>query len=146
MVNSVLTLGLTSGGGGTANTYGVLNINGGTVLANSIVAGTNSGANAIAINNGTLVVTNTAGTDDVGHQQRCRSRTPRCNCLLPTGQANLTATNLTTGPEQQHHQHRLAAGHRQFSGAIPAHPICRHHRRRGIQFHPRHTAFGWGGV
>jgi hypothetical protein len=42
-----------------AYALGALNINGGTVLAGSIVAG--GGISTIAMNNGTLVVTNTAG-------------------------------------------------------------------------------------
>ena len=61
-INSTLTLGQTSGGAGTTNTYGTLNINGGAVLANSILAGSGSISNSIAVNNGTLIVTNTIGT------------------------------------------------------------------------------------
>jgi hypothetical protein len=62
VVNSTLTLGATSGGAGTTNTYGTLNISRGTLLANSIVAGAVSGTNAISVGNGVLVVTNTVGT------------------------------------------------------------------------------------
>jgi hypothetical protein len=55
VVNSALELGHTSGGGGTTNTFGVLTINGGAVYANSIVAGANSGPNAININGAALL-------------------------------------------------------------------------------------------
>lgn len=41
---------------------GTLNINGGTVLANSIIAG--GGISSVAMDNGTLVLTNTAGSPD----------------------------------------------------------------------------------
>jgi hypothetical protein len=62
VVNSTLTLGATSGGAGTTNTYGMLNISRGTVWANTIVAGAVSGTNSIGVGSGVLVVTNTVGT------------------------------------------------------------------------------------
>jgi hypothetical protein len=62
VVNSALTLGSTIGGAGTTNTYGTLNVNRGTVLANAILAGAGSGPNSIAITNGVLVLTNAMGT------------------------------------------------------------------------------------
>jgi hypothetical protein len=97
VVNSMLELGCTSGGGGTTNTYGVLNINGGTVRAQTIAAGAGSGTNTIAVNNGTLVVSNTIGAAGAGI-----FNVSLTNALLQfsaaSGQVNLTATNLTTGP------------------------------------------------
>jgi hypothetical protein len=95
-VNSALILGATSGGAGTSNTYGVLNINGGTVLANSIVAGSGSGTNSIAVNSGTLVVTNTIGTAVVGIT-RVALTNSSLQFFVANGQSNMTATNLTTG-------------------------------------------------
>jgi autotransporter-associated beta strand protein len=62
VVNTTLELGHTSGGGGTTNTFGVLSINGGAVYVNSIIAGGNSGPNALNINGGALLVTNTIGS------------------------------------------------------------------------------------
>jgi hypothetical protein len=97
VVNSTLELGYTSGGGGTTNTYGLLNINGGTVLAQTIAAGAGSGTNAIAVNNGTLVVSNAIGATGTGI-----INVSLTNALLQfsaaSGRVNLTATNLTTGP------------------------------------------------
>jgi hypothetical protein len=97
VVNSALVLGSTSGGDGAMNTYGVLNVNGGTVLANSIVAGNNSGPNAILINRGSLAVTNTAGTADVAINSVSLTNAT-LQLFVLSGQASLVATNLTTGP------------------------------------------------
>jgi hypothetical protein len=96
VVNSTLVLGYTSGGSGTANSCGVLNINGGTVLANTIVAGSGSGPNAILINNGKLVVTNTVGTTGLGINSVSLTNAA-LQFFVASGQACLTATNLTTG-------------------------------------------------
>lgn len=46
----------------SAATAGTLNINGGTVQANNIVAGLNGATSTINLNGGTLIVSNTAGT------------------------------------------------------------------------------------
>jgi hypothetical protein len=47
---------------GSAATAGTLNINGGTVQANNIVAGANGAPSTVSLTDGTLIVTNTAGT------------------------------------------------------------------------------------
>jgi len=60
-VNAALNLGISTGGSGAASTIGVLNIGGGTVVANSISAGVNSAISVINLNGGTLVISNTAG-------------------------------------------------------------------------------------
>jgi hypothetical protein len=96
VVNSTLTLGLTAGTAGT-NTYGVLNLNGGTLRAKSIAAGNGSGPNAIAVNNGTLLVTNTIGTAAVGINSVSLTNAA-LTFFVAGGQINLWATNLTTGP------------------------------------------------
>jgi hypothetical protein len=58
-VNNLLALAQnTSTGAGVPS--GTLNVNGGTVAANTIIAG--SGVSTITLNNATLIVTNTAGT------------------------------------------------------------------------------------
>jgi hypothetical protein len=96
VVNSALTLGATSGGGGTVSTYGVLNINGGTVLANQVNAGSGSGPNSLSISNGKLVVTNAVGTAALGISSVWLTNATLQFCVA-SGQACLTATNLTTG-------------------------------------------------
>lgn len=58
-VNNTLAL-AESSGGGTGVPSGTLNVNGGTVEANSIVAG--SGTSTITLNNATLIVTNQVGS------------------------------------------------------------------------------------
>jgi pectin methylesterase-like acyl-CoA thioesterase len=66
-VNSTLTLGnntLTTAAG--VNTRGQLNINAGKVYANNIVVGANSISNSVAINAGTLVVSNSLATNAAG--------------------------------------------------------------------------------
>ncbi|TAK93938.1 MAG: hypothetical protein EPO07_17505, partial [Verrucomicrobia bacterium] len=92
IVNSSLQLGPTAGGGGAAGTRGVLAISGGAARVNSISTGTGTN-NAIAVNNGTLALTNAVG--------------PGLNSLALTnstlqlrvvaGTACILATNLTTG-------------------------------------------------
>lgn len=65
--NASLELGHTTLAGGNAlNTRGVLNVNGGTVLANKISVGAVSATNIIALNNAALVVTNTLATNAAG--------------------------------------------------------------------------------
>ncbi|HVM46418.1 MAG TPA: heparin lyase I family protein [Candidatus Acidoferrum sp.] len=96
VVNSSLTLGFTSGGGGTSNTYGVLNINGGTVLANTIAAGSGSGADAILINSGKLAVTNTVGTPGLGINSVSLTNAT-LQVSVANGQACMSVSNLVTG-------------------------------------------------
>jgi hypothetical protein len=62
IVNSNLNLAVNVGGAGAAATAGTLNINGGIVEANNIVAGVNGAPSTINLNGGTLIVMNTAGT------------------------------------------------------------------------------------
>jgi hypothetical protein len=62
MVSGNLNLGINVGGAGAPTTAGTLNINGGVVQANNIVAGINGATSTINLTDGTLVVTNTAGT------------------------------------------------------------------------------------
>ena len=84
------------GGAGTANSFGTLNVNGGTVLANSILAGAGSGANSIGVNKGTLVVSNTVGT--TGQAVTTVALTNSTLQFSAAGsQVNLTATSLNTG-------------------------------------------------
>jgi hypothetical protein len=96
VVNSVLTLGATSGGTGTANSYGTLNINGGTVQANAIAAGAGSVLNSIAVQNGTLAVTNTVGTSTLGIPTVTLTNAT-LQFFVANGKVNLTATNLGAG-------------------------------------------------
>lgn len=80
-VNTLLTLGftaLTSASSAALNTSGILNVNGGTVLANTIAVGTSSSVNKIILSNATMVVTNTLATN-------------------ATGLASLALTNSTLG-------------------------------------------------
>lgn len=96
IVNSALTLGSTSGGIGTANSFGLLNVNGGTVLANSIATGAGSVSNSITVNNGTLVATNTIGSSALGVTSVSLTNAT-LKFFVTNGQVNLTVTNLATG-------------------------------------------------
>jgi uncharacterized repeat protein (TIGR03806 family) len=58
-VNDTLALAMSSGGGAGVPS-GTVNLNGGILVANTIVAG--SGASALTLNHGTLILTNTAGS------------------------------------------------------------------------------------
>jgi len=101
-VNSVLELGHTSGGAGTANTFGTLSVNGGTVLANTIAAGAGSGANTVTLDNGTLVLSNTMGTPMSGI--RAVQLTNSTLGLRVDGNSavtNVTAVNLAAGGVNQ---------------------------------------------
>jgi autotransporter-associated beta strand protein len=91
-VNDLLELGHTSGGVGTTNTIGTLSINGGSVFANSIAAGAASGSNSITINNGSLTVTNSAGS--IANLALTNST---FQFSVANGLTNLVATTLTTG-------------------------------------------------
>ena len=103
VVNNTLELGHTTvafvpGTGGTnaAKTFGVLNIrNGGTVLANRIIAGAAStNLNAITINSGTLVVSNNVGTPTKSiYTFAATNSTLRLNI---TGITNIFCTNLVS--------------------------------------------------
>jgi hypothetical protein len=96
IVNSALTLGATGGGAGTANTFGALNISGGTVLANAIATGAGSVSNSMAVKNGTLVVTNAIGSPAQGITTVALTNAT-LQFFVAAGQINLTATNLMTG-------------------------------------------------
>jgi autotransporter-associated beta strand protein len=61
-VNGNLNLAIAAGGAGASSTSGTLNINGGTVQANNVVAGINGGTSSISLNSGALIVANTIGT------------------------------------------------------------------------------------
>jgi hypothetical protein len=60
-VNGNVNIAIATGGTGASGTVGALNINGGTVQANNVVAGINGGNSSISLNGGTLTVLNTAG-------------------------------------------------------------------------------------
>lgn len=96
VINSTLTLGATSGGAGSANTFGALNVSGGTVLANAIAAGAGSVSNSIVVNKGRLTVTNTIGTQALGIGSISLTNAT-LQLFVTNGQVNLTATNLATG-------------------------------------------------
>jgi hypothetical protein len=96
VVNSTLTLGQTAGGAGTTNSYGALIINGGAVQANRINAGAGSGSNSIAVNQGTLTVTNAIGAPAAGITTVSLTNATLQFCVA-NNQVNFTATNLTTG-------------------------------------------------
>jgi hypothetical protein len=96
IVNSTLILGATTGGAGTANSFGALNVTGGTVLANAITAGTGSVSNSITIKNGTLTVTNTIGAAAFGISNVALTNAT-LQFFVTSGRVNLTATNLATG-------------------------------------------------
>ena len=98
VVNSTLTLGSTSGGAGTTNTYGTLNISRGTVLANSIVAGAGSGTNTIGVGSGVLVATNTIGTSatPIGNLNLTNAAL-HLNLDGSAAETNIVANNVVTG-------------------------------------------------
>jgi autotransporter-associated beta strand protein len=91
-VNDLLELGHTSGGAGTTNTVGTLSINGGSVFANLIAAGAGSGSNTININNGSLIITNSAGP--IANLSLTNSA---LQFSVANGVTNLVATTLMTG-------------------------------------------------
>lgn len=98
-VNNALVLGRTTQPSGTAaaRTSGTLNIRNGTVLANSISAGTASTNNIITLTNGTLVVTNTAGTLAKGITTVTATNSTLTFIVNGANSPNLVVTNLVTG-------------------------------------------------
>jgi autotransporter-associated beta strand protein len=96
VVNTMFELGHVSGGGGTTNTFGVLSINGGAVLANWIIAGAASSPNEINMNGGTLLLTNTAGTSALPISSISLSNATVL--LYPAAKlTNVCVTSLVTG-------------------------------------------------
>jgi hypothetical protein len=91
-VNHVLALGRnTSTGGGIPS--GTLSINGGTVIANSIIAGI--GTSAIVLNGGALVLTNAAGTPGTAIGAfACTNSTLHLNLNGASVVTNIVVTNL----------------------------------------------------
>lgn len=98
-VNSSLVLGRTvqTAGAAVFQTRGVLNIRNGTVLANSISAGTSSTNNIITLTNGTLVVTNTAGTTTKAITTVASTNSTLSFIVSGGNSPNLVVTNLITG-------------------------------------------------
>jgi hypothetical protein len=96
VVNTLLELGHTSGGAGTTNTFGTLFVNGGSVSANTIAAGADSGTNLLALNNGTLIAAATVGTPaaPIGIVALTNSTV---QVAVVAGVTNLVATSLVTG-------------------------------------------------
>jgi autotransporter-associated beta strand protein len=62
IVSGALNLGVNVGDVGAASTAGTLNINGGTVQANNILAGANGAQSTINLTAGALIITGTAGS------------------------------------------------------------------------------------
>ena len=97
VVNTSLVLGNTTVNSTAAQkTSGKLLINGGTVMANQISVGGFSGAtNVIAMNNGTLIVSNTIASPTSGISPIFTANsTIQLNAL--SGVTNVCATNFTT--------------------------------------------------
>jgi fibronectin-binding autotransporter adhesin len=92
-VNTLLQLGITVGGAGTATTVGALNVrDGGKLFINSITAGPAGLANSITLTNATFVLTNTAGPDITTFAVQNSSLT-----LKAASGSTVTVTNLVTG-------------------------------------------------
>lgn len=98
-VNNSLVFGRTvnTSGAGALQTRGILNIRNGTVLANSISAGTTSTNNLITLTNGLLVVTNTAGTTAKGLTTVTTTNSTLAFIVTGANSPNLVVTNLVTG-------------------------------------------------
>ena len=98
-VNSSLVLGRTVNTSGSAalQTRGLLNIRNGTVLANSITAGTTSTNNIITLTNGTLVVTNSAGTTAKAITAVNTTNSTLSFIVSGANSPNMVVTNLITG-------------------------------------------------
>jgi len=96
-VNSTLTLGnntLATVAG--ANTRGQLNINAGKVYANNIAVGPNSISNSVAINAGTLVVTNSLATNAAGLFSFSITNSTLGLTLTPDGGTKIVTKTLNT--------------------------------------------------
>ena len=96
VVNSLLELGHTSGGGGTTNSFGTLFVNGGSVSVNTIAAGTGSGANLLALNNGILIAASTVGTPAAPISVVALTNSA-LQFPVAAGMTNVVATSLVTG-------------------------------------------------
>ena len=96
VVNSSLELGHTNGGAGTTNTFGTLYINGGTVVANTIIAGAGSVSNTLAMNGGTLNFATTAGTPAAPINNVALTNSTLLFAAA-TGTTNLVAIAFVTG-------------------------------------------------
>ena len=99
-VNTLMTLGtatLTTSAG--INTSGNLNINNGTVYANTIAVGTNSITNTISLVNGTLIVTNTIATNATGLFRLSANNSTLGLSIAPNGPLDaLVKTLILSGP------------------------------------------------
>jgi autotransporter-associated beta strand protein len=92
IVNSNLNLAVNAG---NATTAGTLNINGGTVQAGNIVAGVNGATSTINLTEGTLIVTNTAGTPAAPLTTlNLNGGTVQLNLDGSSGVANVVATTV----------------------------------------------------
>ena len=98
-VNSALILGRTVNATGSAalQTRGLLAIRNGTILANSITAGTTSTNNIITLTNGTLVVTNSAGTTAKAITTISSTNSTLSLTVSGANSPNVVVTNLITG-------------------------------------------------
>jgi autotransporter-associated beta strand protein len=95
-VNSVVTLGACGGAVSTNVTRGALNVFGGIAGVNAISIGPGSGANALAVNAGTLAITNTAGTLAVPIDTVALTNASLQLFVAP-GVTNIAAAHLVTG-------------------------------------------------
>jgi autotransporter-associated beta strand protein len=96
IINDVLELGHTSGGIGTTNTVGTLGVNGGSVFANSIVAGAASGTNIVSVNNGSLTISNSIGTPSIPIASVVLTNST-LQFFVANGLINIMAATLATG-------------------------------------------------
>jgi hypothetical protein len=96
IVNNNLVLANTTINNGAANrTSGILNVNNGTVWANSISMGAFATNSLITMTNGTLILTNSAGSPAKG--LATLTLTNSALQLNITSATNIVATNLVTG-------------------------------------------------
>src|SRR6185312_15543502 len=94
--SDVIALGACGSGSATNVTRGVLNIFGGTVGASAITAGAGSGGNTVAMNGGTLILTNAAGTPDLPIDSVALTNASLQLYVTP-GMTNIVASTLVTG-------------------------------------------------
>jgi hypothetical protein len=95
-VNSSVLLGGCGGAAGTNVTHGVLNIFGGTAGVNGIAVGAGSGTNVVAVNGGTLAITNTAGTAALPIDTVALTNAS-LQLFVSVGVTNIAARHLVTG-------------------------------------------------